>query len=145
MDIFIILVTIFGFFSITILLMWFIILREKKHEIEIGKEEVYKEVIGLRIRNFSITSPFVKLRMYDDFFVISFIERVALRYEEIENYKRKKFLFKRIIIYLKEELRLKSFPLGDLVEPSRQITLYAKNANKVCEMLKAHGVKEINN
>ncbi len=97
--IFDILAYIFGF----IMLLGFIFffkLRDKRAEIELGKNPIIEMYCGFKKENLSATYPFARIAMYEDFFVLSSLLKFVIRYEETEFFKiNKLFINNGIRLY----------------------------------------------
>lgn len=112
--------------------------KNKKDSLELEERLIYEETCGIAIDNFSMSIGYVKLRMYEKFLVISTIKKIIINYEDIANFKRKKLLFSKLIIFLKCKL-----PGFFLVRDFEKITIYPGDINKVVKVLTMNNVKEL--
>lgn len=80
-----------GFFTLTILLS------NKRHEIEVGKIPFYSERCGSQFGILTVTYPFVRISLYDEFMVISCFSRKLIEYDKIRRIEEESGVFAREI------------------------------------------------
>jgi hypothetical protein len=80
-----------GFFVFTILLS------NKRHEIEVGKAPFYIERCGAQFGILTVTYPFVRISLYDEFMVISCFSRKIIEYDKIRRIEEESGILAREI------------------------------------------------
>jgi len=99
-------------------------------EIEKGLTPFFTTTCGGQFGGFAFSPPFVRLSLYDEFLVISYGEKILIRYKNIDNIITSRvFFFKLIEIYHK-----------DTAPPFITLSFFS-GAEKVKELIE-HQVKE---
>ena len=116
-----------GLITIFVLLL---IKRSTKMEIEKGLIPLFTAKCGGQFGGFSFSPPFVRLALYDDFLVISYAEKIVLRYEKIES-----MTLSKVLLYTLLEIHHR-----DTAPPLITLSFFS-GAEKVKELIE-HQVKE---
>jgi len=74
--------------------------RNEKLDIEKNIRPIYVEICGGRFNGSNFTYPFVRLSIYDNFIVISYLYKIILYFEDIDQIDIKRNIFgKGLIVY----------------------------------------------
>ena len=89
-----------GFFALPITIIYFIYLikqRNNKLEIEKNKTFIYNILCGGRFNGLNLTSPFVRLTIYEKIVIISYSKNILLNISDITKLEIKRHFFSKAL------------------------------------------------